>query len=249
MNTEELEQLGLSKKEASLYFASLELGKAKASDLADYTGINRGTVYDIARALFKHSLMSTIQEGRITYFTAHSPENFIDRMNEKLKKAHQLLPAIEAIMRTKYHRPKLRFYEGEEGLKAIYNETLKCQSKHMLQFVSVKDMLETVSKEFMQDYIETRARKHIHLRNINSIKGEINDVAEHYSSHTDPKYLRKSRIAPEGIDFPSMMMVYDDYVALMSTKHENFGFVIESREFGLMMRSLFEVLWNISKPA
>jgi len=249
MNIESLEQLGLSSKEAKLYLAGLELGKAKASDLANYTGINRGTVYDIAKSLFRHGLMGTVQKGRITYFIAHSPENFVGQMNEKIKKAQALLPEIEAVMRNKYHRPKLRFYEGIDGIKAIYKETLKCQSKQMLQFVSVRDVLDSVGKEFAMDYVVRRVRRHIDLRAINALTGEIDDKKEGYSSHTDPKLLRQSRIAPEGISFPSIMMVYDDNVALISTKKENFGFIMESKEFAAMMGSLFEMLWQISKPA
>jgi len=248
MNTEELQQLGLSNKEATLYLASLELGKAKASDLANYTGINRGTIYDVARTLFKHGLMGSIQQGRITYFVAHSPENFIEKMSENLKKAHELMPEIESVMRSKYHRPKLRFYEGVDGLKAIYGETLKCQSKKMLQFVSVKAVFESVGKEFAQEYVVKRIRRHIYLRAVNDQKGEIDDKKEGYSSHTDAKLLRESRLAPASVNFPSIVMVYDDKVVFISTKKENFGFIIGSRESAAMMSSLFEIMWNISKP-
>jgi len=247
MNISELEQLGLSNKEAKLYLASLELGKAKASDLANYTDINRGTVYDVAKTLFRHGLMSTVQQGRITYFVAHSPEDFVARMNERVKRAQELLPEIDSVMRTKYHRPKLRFYEGIDGLKAIYKETLKCQSKKMLQFVSVKEVFESVGKDFAKDYVARRIRRHIQLKAINDRQGEINDKKEGYSSHTDAKLLRESRVAPAGVSFPSIVMVYDDSVALISTKKENFGFIMESRESAAMMSFLFEVLWNISR--
>lgn len=248
MDTDGLEQLGLSDKEARIYQACLELGQAKAADLTEYTGINRGTIYDIAKSLFHKGLMGTTQKGRTTYFLPHSPERFVNNMDSQLKKARELLPEIESIIRTTHHRPKMRFYEGKEGLRAIYDETLQCQSKKLLQFVSVKDMLESVGKDFMQEYIEKRARRHIQLRAINSPEGEIEDKTVVYSSHTDPKYLRETRLAPVSISFPSMVMVCDDSLFLMSTKKENFGFIIDSKEFSDMMRCFFDVLWNISKP-
>lgn len=227
--------------------AGLELGPAKAADFTKHTGINRGTVYDIIKALFRKGLMSSTQKGNTTYFVTLSPERFIQKLEEQTRKAERMLPEIKTLLSTSSNRPKIRFFEGTEGLKAIYDETLQCKSKDLIQFVSVEEMLASVGLDFMQYYITKRARRHIQLRAINDPKGEIDDTKVGYSSHTDVSLLREARIAPNGVSFPSMMMVYDNSVALISTKKENFGFIIDSVEYAHMMRSLFEVLWGISK--
>jgi hypothetical protein len=43
--------------------------------------------------------------------------------------------------------------------------------------------------------------------------------------------------------------IYDDKVGLISTEKENFGMIIESKEFSQNMRHLFEALWQVSAPA
>ncbi len=44
------------------------------------------------------------------------------------------------------------------------------------------------------------------------------------------------------------MYVYGNKVALLSTRQENFGMIIESDEFATHQRQLFEALWQISSP-
>ncbi|GEM_PF-3348417 len=40
--------------------------------------------------------------------------------------------------------------------------------------------------------------------------------------------------------------LYDSKVGLISTQKENFGMIIESKEFYQTMNNLFESLWQIS---
>ncbi len=43
--------------------------------------------------------------------------------------------------------------------------------------------------------------------------------------------------------------VYDNKVAIISSRKENYGVIIESREFADLQSMLFEMLWNASTPA
>ncbi|OZB03942.1 MAG: transcriptional regulator TrmB, partial [Rhizobiales bacterium 39-66-18] len=43
--------------------------------------------------------------------------------------------------------------------------------------------------------------------------------------------------------------VYDDKVAIISSKRENYGLVIESEDFARLQTALFETLWSLSAPA
>ena len=49
---------------------------------------------------------------------------------------------------------------------------------------------------------------------------------------------------PPSLFYTSFIMVYDDKVAMVSTKQENFGFIIESREFARTMEAYFSILYG-----
>jgi hypothetical protein len=61
--------------------------------------------------------------------------------------------------------------------------------------------------------------------------------------------LRILRYAPENFRFSMTTYVYDDKVALISSRKENFAMTIESAEFAAMQTGLFETLWAVSHPA
>src|SRR5689334_22685697 len=70
----ELEDIGLSEKEARVYLAALELGRTTAEKLATQAKVNRSTTYVQLESLMQKGLMSTYVEGKKTYFAPESPE-------------------------------------------------------------------------------------------------------------------------------------------------------------------------------
>ncbi|MCX6800540.1 MAG: hypothetical protein NT091_05345 [Candidatus Falkowbacteria bacterium] len=59
-----LEQLGFSKKEASVYLASLELGASSVQKIAEQAQVNRVTTYVIIEGI-KSKVIYTSSEGEI----------------------------------------------------------------------------------------------------------------------------------------------------------------------------------------
>jgi hypothetical protein len=45
--------------------------------------------------------------------------------------------------------------------------------------------------------------------------------------------------------YAAMIMIYDNRVAMISTQKENFGFILESKEFSSTLRSWFEFMWKL----
>jgi len=70
----ELQDLGLSEKEARVYLAALELGQTTADKLAKHAKVNRSTTYVQLESLMKVGLMSTHEERKKTVFAPESPE-------------------------------------------------------------------------------------------------------------------------------------------------------------------------------
>ena len=246
MEQEIIKQLGLKEKEARLYSACLELGPSKAKDLSKLTDLNRGTIYDVARSLFKKGLLSSTQRKNTTYFVANNPRTYIQKIEENLNSAKKALPALELLLQSSSYRPKLRYFEGNEGIKNVYEEILNTKDKMIYCLSSPQEMFGSVGADFMREYVKRRARRHIHMKAINDPKGDVDDRKYSHSTHSDAKLLRETKIGPENLRIPGMIEIYDNSVAMMSTKKENFGFIIESEEFATLMKQMFEILWSQS---
>lgn len=248
MTLEDITKLGLNRKEAILYLHCIERGPSRVKDIAAATTLNRGTTYDVARSLIKKGLLSTTQRRNITHFVAHSPEKYMRQLNEELVSATAMLPAIEELLQTAHYRPTLRFFEGNHGIQTVYEETLHCKSKEMVCFLSVREIVEAVGVDFLNYYVEKRVRRHINLRCLKDPEGEMSEPVEgSYTTDSNPALLRESRLGPASIDIAGNCIIFDDTVALMSTKRENFGVLLHSHEFAVMFKQLFETIWQMQE--
>ena len=249
MTIEELSHIGLSRKEATLYMYCIEHGPSRVKDISCYTPLNRGTAYDVARTLIKKGLISTTQRRNITHFIAHSPEKYMQRLNAELASAVTMLPTIETLLQSASYRPTMHFFEGNKGIEQVYEETLSCKSKEMVCFLSVREIVDAVGADFLNYYVDKRVRRHINLRCLKDPSGEVSEPIEGtYTTNTNPELLRESRPGPSTIDIAGNCVVFDDTVALMSTKRENFGVILHSHEFATMFKQLFETIWSQAEP-
>ncbi len=250
-----LTNIGLDEREQAVYLTLLQSGPLSASVIARKTGLGRTYIYDIVADLMEKGLVSETKKMRIRYFIAEPAERLLDYLDtqetqlEKRKDIlRSILPTLTPLYQTSTTLPKVRFYIGKEGAKAIYEDTLKGGHKEILQAVSVKNMLENPGVSYMKKYVKQRTAKGIKVKAIHNIENYIGDKANGYNTLTSQQFLREVRYPKKKVNFTSMIMIYGDKVASISTSQENFGFIVESHEFADTLREYFHALWHTSDP-
>ncbi|HBU06593.1 MAG TPA: hypothetical protein DEB09_00745 [Candidatus Magasanikbacteria bacterium] len=240
--TDYLQQFGLNKKQAEIYLACLKLGPSKVGNIQKESQIKRTTLYDILSELEKQGLIIHTTKQKTRIYSATSPDKLSELVEQKKTAIQTIMPDLQELFFSIAYRPNVRFYEGNEGIKEIYKETLNCKDKKILQIVSVKDFVEFPGKNFMEWYVKERAKKNITAKAIHPKSG---DVYNNFFGINDDALKREVRYMPKSLFSMSMMMIYDNNVVAMSTKKENYGFVIESKEYSTAMRTMFEFLWGL----
>ena len=139
-----LETIGLSGKEVLVYLALLELGQATAAKIARMAGINRTTAYDILGSLESKWLVTALGKEPKQEYKAESPDNLIKYQKDRIKRdenylamIQELVPELKSIHAVG-DRPVVRFYEGEEGLRHVYEDTLT-SGETIRAYASVED--------------------------------------------------------------------------------------------------------------
>lgn len=232
----------LNQKQAKIYLACLEVGKAGAPQIARKAGLKRTTTYGILDELVDLGFLSYSSEGKTKVFKPQNPNVLVELLESKREKIEKILPDLDTLFQGQNIRPKLQFFEGKEGIKRIFEDILDCQSKKVCQLVKVKDWIEFLGKEYTYRYMEKRAGKGIVAYDLHPKSGDIYD--EKYGRESE-KWKRRVRYLPPSVFYISMLMIYDNKVAMVSTKEENFGFIIESKEFSNAQRALFELMWQL----
>src|SRR3989338_3257042 len=154
---DELKKIGLSENEAKVYLALLELGSATAQEVSKKSQIKRATTYVQLEGLMKLGLVTTLESppsrnggGTKTFFRGEDPEH-IKKIVEREKSAiadrertlRNLLPELGKIFLSSGERPRVRFFEGIEGIKTMLGETFKIKpdSKEVLAIISLDEFL------------------------------------------------------------------------------------------------------------
>ncbi len=245
-----LEKLGLDIYEARVYLALLELGPSLVTKISQKADINRTTTYDIVRRLIKYGLIRKASgEGAKMKYAAENPDKLVkflenkkDLYKQRSEEAKALLPQLNLLFKVKT-RPVIKFFEGDEGFKGIYEETLK--SKEEILSVADFEMWDTDDlREWGANYNRKRSQLKIPER-ILGLKTE-KGVKWMTSYPTTLKYT-KYRWMPEGRfpAFNSEINIFDDKLMIALLKKPNrMGILIQSVELTNILKAVFEMAWE-----
>lgn len=237
-----LQHLGFSEKEALLYMCALELRVFSVQDISQKSSVKRPTCYVILEELLKKGVISIVPRVRKRLYSVESPEVVLQQAEKNFILAKGLLPSLFTHYHAKGEKPMVKFYSGQKGIRNIYEDTLQNEAKKLYYVGSSKQLVEMVGKDYLDEYIDRRVRKGIKAYTIRMKKTEFE---EGFYQETKTK-LREIRYAPGDIYIEDSIFIYNDKVAVVSTKKGNFGFMVESREFAQSMMGLFQALWRIS---
>lgn len=238
-----LTRVGLNEKQAKVYLACLELGKSKAPEIAKKANLKRTTTYDILDQLVIKGLISYTQQGKAKLFTPEDPEAILHTLESGKQELIKILPKLQNLTIKHNIQPRIKFYEGKQGVKQVLLDSLSCKSKKILQVVKTQDFVKFPGGAFTAEYIKQRAGKGIVAYALHP-KGEQAIDRDIYAIE-DPRRKRHVRFLPPSVFYASAIVIYDNKVSMVSTAQENFGFIIESKEFSKTLQAWFWFMWGL----
>lgn len=248
------EKLGFKKQHCDVYLTLLEGGVMSAGNLAKHLNIPRTTLYGLLNDLAHGSLVLQSEKENIKLWQAVNPENIKTIINERInsleKDRHDfndVLEKLKSSQKVNFVSPKFHYFEGAEEMKTMLKDVLLHDNLRTELCWPVKDIIKVVGEDFLYEFNKKRVRNNIYIRVIWPVD-KAGDIAKDIFLAPGKEIKREVRIAPEGIDFSMGYWAYGNKVIFMSSKKENFGFIVESAELRQLLKTQFEILWNISKP-
>ncbi len=238
----DLEQLlvsiGLSTKEAGVYIALLTLGRGTVSQISRRANINRTTGYDILDSLEAKGLVNISGKEPKQEYSAESPENLgkfiiedIKNKKESLEKTERIIPELKSIHNVK-DRPRVFFYEGKEGLKKVYEDTLT--SHEPIRAYASFEHMNAGLPGYFPEYFKRRASQGISVRGIGpKTEGNLELVKRNVTEKRETVLIPKDKF-----DFVPEINIYDNKVMIASWR-EQLGIIIESTEIANAMKVIY----------
>jgi HTH-type transcriptional regulator, sugar sensing transcriptional regulator len=244
-----LMDFGLGDKEAKVYLALLELELATVNEVAKSSGINRSSTYVVLESLKKKGLVGISDDKNVRRYVATSPESLLQTAEEKARKQEEvkrsiesIVPELKALHKDTKQKPKVRVYEGTNGIKEVYWDILNPNTKELRTYANPVNLIKYVPDFMKQD--EERGKRGIKMYAINPATKEIMDLQKRGIGPHQPYEM--ALIPEEKFKFSSDMGIYEDKVAFVSPK-EKFGIIIENGEIADMIKNNFNLAWEEAK--
>lgn len=235
----ELQEYGLSGKEAKVYLALLALGPSTVNQIAEKADLVRTTTYDLLKGLREKGIVASMVKNKILYFEAADPQKLVQILEEKKRKIASLLPSLSMLKKAVPLKPHTEVYEGKEGIKTVYQDIL--EKRQPLDAISNTHFIFKVLPFYVPHFVKQRAKSGIFIRLLNEKTPESIELMK----KRDKKELRETRFIPQLKDIPVTEYIYGDNVAIMGTSPEEpLGIIIRHKEFAKAQRLLFELLWK-----
>lgn len=243
-----LTTLGLPPASQKIYRELLEHGETTARFLSEKLGITRPSTYDHLNYLVKRGLVTEKKKENKTYFGAddvrhieHALTETIEKLEAEKKLFATMLPSLLKNKATE--APKIKFYEGKEGLTYLVHDVLWCSGETIYTMWPYEEMLKVLGKDTLVRFNNRRIQEKIRVRALwpEGAKTE----KDHIWSGKDA--LTERRYAPKDMAFQMGYTIYGDKVSFISSHREVFGFIVQSKDFAELMCSQFGIIWSASK--
>ncbi len=234
--------LGFSEKKATIFLALLQLGETNVIEIAHTAKLKRTTVYNILPELIEDGLVAATSIGRHKRYFVTDPRIILKILESKIEDTKSFLPLLTALHALSVHQPKISLYEGENGARQIYEDTLSINSGDIIYGYIGDIKINQVPEKDLAIYIKARVNKKIR----NQVIMAPSTYADFLQKDAE-KELREVKIFAEwgSIAMPSVdFKIYGNKIAIISYRENFLGIIIESRDISLMCKAIFNSLWN-----
>lgn len=235
-----IEELGYGRNEAKTYLASLGLGAATVTDIAQKARIPRTTCQHSIEILERDGLIGSYTMRRRKHWIAENPDKFLLNLKEQEVVMQTILPELKALRHETGVRPTIRSYRGADGIRAILSDII-ASHQNLLSLTSLEDARRLLGDEF-RDFVERRYKSNMRVRFLTKRSSETIAMKARDSAE-----LRTTRFLPDDFAIQNANYIYGNKVAIISlNKKLPIGLIIEDQDIAETQRSLFELTWVAS---
>jgi len=235
-----LQDLGLDSKEAKIYLALLELGSGTVQEVSQKSGVKRTNIYNFIGPLKGKGIINEIVEDDKIILVPENPDILVKRAERNYQEIKVALPELMGIFNLPGTKPKVRFYEGIEGLKKGWGDLLETREigGKIYAFSDYEKIAETFPTNFPWYVPEKRANKKIFFYCVAKDGPKGREVQS-----KDKTQMRETKLFRE-LKLDTEINVFENKVAMLSFRRPYSAVIIEDRAIAMSLKSIWDGWWN-----
>lgn len=246
-----LKSLGLSDTETSIYLFGVKYNSLTVSQIAKFGNLGRTNTYHIIKKLMEHGMctyQSTSYGRRVQFSSFEEVSNLVERKQRELGLLNEEIKEVAQFMQfnkqSGFIQPKVQFFEGTDGVQKLFDQSIIGTHQEVYSILSESGIFDVLGKNFIKDYFIRRSKKNMtsySLRPYNERK------SDHSSTLSSEEFKRVVKFLPKSVSVSTTILLWgESNVSFITSKEEPFGTLLQSHDIYSTLKSLFEVLWDIS---
>jgi len=240
---EELHQLGLTKGEAKVYVALLQLGSSTVGPIVKKASVAYSNIYEILNRLSEKGLVSHQTKEKTKYYQATNPKNlgeFLKEQEEQIQLKQQdfktIQPQLQKLLE-QHHRQEAEIYTGTKGLRTAYENLLEGSKKTGGLFFYVHNEQYYEESELFYRKLWKKIDRHgVTWKGLSSKEFKSTKLTQKYPSFITQRY----------VDFPlpGIIDIVGNKTLITTWQEQPVGILIHSKEIAKNFRDYFDTIWK-----
>ncbi|PCI20915.1 hypothetical protein COB64_01520 [Candidatus Wolfebacteria bacterium] len=237
---ETLKDIGLSENEAKVYFATLSLGPTTVLSISRSAEMKRTTVYSIVESLKQKGLLNIELKGIKQLYVAENPEKLESVLEKRKDEFKNNLPEFLALYNLSGGESFIKYHEGLESVKSIYESLLKeVRPKEDYLVIGSQERWFELDPKFFQSFIEKRAKLNINTR----LLFQDSKIARDHKRF-EKNYNEQVKILPKETMLSTNLVLTSKKLVIQQLHPPIMAIVIENKSIIKMHKELFEIIWK-----
>lgn len=236
-----LEQIGMTDKEARVYLALLSLESSTAYEIAQHCDVKKPTVYVILEELRKKGLVLKVPHAKKSLFAARDLSEYLAEQKGKLNAVQAMIPRLMSMGNT--NKPKVYFYSGIRGFAEAQDykiDSMRDKTFHSF-YGGSEDAVDSV-KALFREWTPTSVAKGISFK-IVTPDTEVGDFPEFKKYAAEGKHIQVQRVA-EYTQANHLSIEVGETFARISDSKNVVATIIDDKATADALRSIFNIVWT-----
>jgi len=239
METEILEDIGLTRSEIKIYLVLLELGISTAGPIMKKTGLQNSVVHTTLPRLVEKGFISFVKKGGVREYSATNPNNIVKFIDEKKRKFEEILPSLLERQK-KVSKQEAEVYKGFKGFKNMYYKLIEDAEKgdEFLFFSFYSEVSGEVEKAYNFYKLEYQRERE-----------QLGIVVKGLAPRKIKKFLFTEKWQKKSIKFvdfpiPVNISIFKDKIVFTPWEETPICFLIHSQQLVDSFKDYFYSVWN-----
>ncbi len=246
MDTQILEEIGLTKSEIRVYLALSEIGSSSTGKIIEKSRAASSKIYEVLDKLQQKGLVTVVIQSGVKYFEAAPPSRILDYVREREEQFSQqkeqlqkIIPDLELSQKLSKHQSEAAIFKGIKGVKTAYDDILRTLKKGDEYRVMGATTPSEPFFSFIRHFHQRRATQGIKVKVLYTPSMQQLADAIKELPHTSIKF------SPQELLSTAFVIMYANKTLIsVATKNDITLFRIESQDVSDSLKAHFELLWN-----